>query len=336
MLLAGCCFLALSLQGGWLQPVCFGGLVVFGSISRLGNVLSNICVVKEWPVTLSQNNEGALSDLNATMRRIDLLCKILAPMLSGALSSQWSPNVCISVIIALNLVSYPIQVLTLRRVYADHIVLHTRRTDIFLEEAAQLLPSDPPSMVNDWKVYAESPAFLASLAYSLLYASVINWGSIFTAYMKWRGMDDWQLALGRGLAAFLGLTSTLCYKHFVSTLTLQTVALYSVWSFFLCVCPILFAGSHFILVAFLSLTLSRFALWTYDLALNQLIQTIVPAKSMGTVFGCQQSLVGLSSLFCFAQAIVFSSPLQFNAPLFISALCVVTAALCHSIWHLTH
>ena len=68
-------------------PVTFWLLVVlillFGIVSGIGSVASTLAVEKEWMKTLCGEDHALLSRTNAVLRRLDLICKVAAPMVVG-------------------------------------------------------------------------------------------------------------------------------------------------------------------------------------------------------------------------------------------------------------
>lgn len=59
------------------------------------------------------------------------------------------------------------------------------------------------------------------------------------------------------------------------------------------------------------LVLSRFGLWTYDLAANQLIQETVDPATLGTVSGVQGSLQSLFQMLAYLAGVLQPSTAQF-------------------------
>lgn len=58
-------------------------VIIVGSIADLSSVGTKIAVEKDWVVVLAGSDKKLLASTNAILRRIDLCCKILAPILVG-------------------------------------------------------------------------------------------------------------------------------------------------------------------------------------------------------------------------------------------------------------
>jgi iron-regulated transporter 1 len=53
------------------------------------NQAQTICLSRDWVVVVARGDSAALSHLNTTMRRIDLGCAIVAPMVFGMVRLQF-------------------------------------------------------------------------------------------------------------------------------------------------------------------------------------------------------------------------------------------------------
>jgi solute carrier family 40 (iron-regulated transporter), member 1 len=55
-------------------------IILLGCILRLSFIGNNIAIEKDWILVLSPNDDDKLIHLNTIMKRIDLFCKIMAPL----------------------------------------------------------------------------------------------------------------------------------------------------------------------------------------------------------------------------------------------------------------
>lgn len=72
----------------YLLWLLFFLVMLVGSMGNLAATTSTISMEKDWVTTLaheSGSEEHTLNHLNSTMRRIDLMCKIIAPMVGDKL-----------------------------------------------------------------------------------------------------------------------------------------------------------------------------------------------------------------------------------------------------------
>ncbi|BFI31265.1 solute carrier family 40 (iron-regulated transporter), member 1 [Marchantia polymorpha subsp. ruderalis] len=108
-----------SLPGG---SQTFAALTVLvnlcGALAALSGLATNIVVERDWVIVISeQYAPGLLTQLNSIMRRIDLSCKLLAPVFVGFLMSGVSALACALAIAVWNLVSVGIEYKLLHSVY---------------------------------------------------------------------------------------------------------------------------------------------------------------------------------------------------------------------------
>ena len=59
-------------------------------IANLASVGSKISVEKDWVVVIAKGNKDFLAKMNSTLRTIDLLCLLVAPLLAGIVFDQVS------------------------------------------------------------------------------------------------------------------------------------------------------------------------------------------------------------------------------------------------------
>ena len=65
----------------------FAGAVLAGSAYRLASITNQVAIERDWVIALADGNSDALTMLNAAVRRIDLVCALLAPLFVALLTS---------------------------------------------------------------------------------------------------------------------------------------------------------------------------------------------------------------------------------------------------------
>lgn len=91
--------------------------MVTGAVSALGSLASTLAVEKDWVLVVTSGEDGLLSQTNARLRRIDLCCKILAPMAVGVVMTYGGITVGAICIGIWNVVSVFPEFMLLRWVY---------------------------------------------------------------------------------------------------------------------------------------------------------------------------------------------------------------------------
>ncbi|KAL2673736.1 hypothetical protein Neosp_012179 [[Neocosmospora] mangrovei] len=83
---------------------------------KLCSIMNLVSVEKDWVVVVAEKDPEALRIINAQMRRIDLLCKLLGPLFI-ALIDGYSSEVAIIVNFAMNAASAVVEYFAIARVY---------------------------------------------------------------------------------------------------------------------------------------------------------------------------------------------------------------------------
>ena len=170
----------------------------------LGLVLSERCVLKPLRPHVDLTIEAAT---NATMQRIDLLCKVLAPASIGFLV-EFSPITWALCIVALwNVLSYFPEALALYGIHRKHRALLVKNVpstvgDVETEstegrgidQGEENENNEKPTrsgacwtgVYSAVQVYARQDAFLASLAFCWLFLTTLSPGGLTTAFLKSR------------------------------------------------------------------------------------------------------------------------------------------------------
>ena len=338
----------LSERGRWLG---WAALSVAAMVARVASSLNKLSIHKSWvPVIASahhstssspdslpasESHSAALSSLNGVMRAIDLSSSILAPLLVGVLSSTSGELVASAVVSGWSAVSLTVEAVLVQRVWDRVPQLHYKPRD---EEAAH------HSKVGWWdavQLYWHHALFQPSLAYCLLYISVLSFGGIMTSYLASDlvHLSDALLAVGRALAAVVGLMATMSTPRLIPRLGL----IRSGSLLILCQCACLamvvaaftlpsLSRSLFLTLVFVGLCSSRYGLWGFDLVETQMMQEGVEEGVVGVVNGAQESLMNVCFLMSFVLTIVFADPSTFLWPVWISFGSVVLAAFIYLRW----
>jgi hypothetical protein len=115
------------------------------------------------------------------------------------------------------------------------ILLYIFKTDLSLSEPKKPSKSENPLVVlyKGWKVYLLQKAFLSSLAYVLLYITVLSPGVLLTMYLKINNFSETVIGIFRGVSAISGIFVTFLTPFLIKRLKLIYTALTSIWIQFL-------------------------------------------------------------------------------------------------------
>ncbi|XP_018431657.1 PREDICTED: solute carrier family 40 member 1-like [Nanorana parkeri] len=107
----------LSMYHGWLLTLCYILVITIANIANLASTAMGITIQRDWIVVVAGEDRSKLADMNATVRRIDQLTNILAPMAVGQIMTFGSPVIGCGFIAAWNLVSMCVEYMLLWKVY---------------------------------------------------------------------------------------------------------------------------------------------------------------------------------------------------------------------------
>ncbi|KAE8221394.1 hypothetical protein CF319_g5243 [Tilletia indica] len=253
-------FLILFLQPGLAQEAENGGRgvqaggaanarpwTIFAAITLVGcgvilcNVGISVGIERAWVTLIARSDEGRLVRLNAIMRRIDLLSKLLAPLAVSLLTSVTSYPISIVVLLCITVVTAIFEWIWIEVVYKRFPELsqweHRERENIDEADGTStaadnsLTPNamsveDPPhakgfnlrraisrwawEQWQDWSQFAKMPIFISTCSIALLYLSVLSFDSTFIAYLKSETTYSNGFIAGmRGVGVVAGLLGTM-------------------------------------------------------------------------------------------------------------------------------
>jgi len=336
-------------------------LIISGMASKLGSLASTLAVEKEWVKILCEGDSEMLAETNARMRRIDLICKLVAPIFVGLIMTGSGPMTGTIVIGLWNFVSMFPEYIVLTLTYSSFPALkEPKATPVESEAKTSILQNVMQvfiSLKSGWKIYSNLDVFRPALALALLYCTVLSFGSIMTAYAYNRGVEEATLAAFRGVGAAFGLLGTFIFPIMVSKRGLIQTGGISIWFQLvllgLCIVSTFFSGhtgdcSEFegtehdgcihdrnveVGLLITGVVVSRCGLWMFDLAVTQMLQERVETDVIAKVNGVQSSIQNLLDMFSYLLGVILSTPDDFRFLAWISFMFVLFAVLLYtSFW----
>jgi solute carrier family 40 (iron-regulated transporter), member 1 len=224
------------------------------AIADLSFSMITMGLEKDWVVVLSNGNSDWLSKTNSIMTQIDLACNAIAPIAAGILFSFFSYGFVALILLSINAAASFGLYIFLQRLYHSWEALSVKSLpvdpsmitadDVAIDGVSPLSYNSPllhPDRASSAKPpramasVAPSPTLLTSgcagamIAYSLLYLTVLSFGSLMLVYLKWCGVPDHWIGISRGLAALSGFTGAWLYPIASQSLGLTFVAKISIW-----------------------------------------------------------------------------------------------------------
>ena len=322
----------------WSSPLfnlLFFGAILLGAVAAVASMITSISISKEWIVVIQKAHPHMpLTKVNATFRRIDLACKLLSPLAFALILRLTSLTASLIIVTSWNAISLiPESLLTQ--------LLYRRIPELGVPKSPEAMRGKSPNplaqIASGWRAYFSQPIFRSSLAYVLLYMTVLSPGGVMTAFLEFRNMNELVIAAFTGLGALVGLVSTFITPHLIQKLSLRRTGLFALWAqssmLIFALAPFFFTTSPIILLP-IAIALSRFGLWAFDLVEVELMQTYVPDAERGTVSGVEYSMTNLISVGAYAMGVVIPDPKDF-VYLVIASLVFVAAAMIIYTWWFT-
>lgn len=137
------------------------------------------------------------------MRRIDLFCKLIAPLFISLVDSL-SSKVAIWTVMGLNTASVAVEYVAIAQVYSSVPALK-RQSSRPADGADQEIVDDHPQgalsyfwqTIAPWQDYMISKVFLPSFSLSLLYLTVLSFGGTMVTYLLHSGFNPLEISCMR-------------------------------------------------------------------------------------------------------------------------------------------
>ncbi|KAF0698360.1 Aste57867_11010 [Aphanomyces stellatus] len=300
------------------RALLFSGVVLCGIFAQVFCDARALAIERDWVIVLAATaapcaHDNPLTHLNTSLRRIDLTCNILAPVLFGLIldyaGSDHRAAIGAAVVGLWNVLAAPIELCMLRDVYS---LVPALRAKHHLGMAKTPPPATCASYVSLWRTYLAHPTWLLSVSFCGLFMTILDDGALIIAYLKWRGVA--QSIVGTSLAAgsVSGLLGTLLFPRLLHCFSLELVAVGSVWLFWLSLLPIgvafIWFPTHSDVVMLVSLSVSRMWLWSTDLADTQIMQLRVQDDVQGSINAMQTAVSKVSFMGILSLSLIFSQP----------------------------
>jgi iron-regulated transporter 1 len=334
-------------------------------MEKLAATANTVAVERDWVIIVSDTLAIERQDLNASMRRIDLFCKLVAPVVISLVDGL-STNVAVWTVLGVNVLCVFIEYIAIAQVYKaipELVRTASVPTDDgsgAVEDAPEHPTANQESMIKSaihlvkraaspWREYVASPVFLASFALSLLYLTVLSFGTTMVTYLLHTGFDPLQVSCMRIGAVLAELSGTWAAPFIMGRIgPIRSGLWFLNWQLgCLATAAVAFAlydsNSRLVAVSLiLGVALSRIGLWGFDLSVQFLVQEGVEEDARGRFSSTEMGVQNVFEMLSFATTIVFPLPEQFKYPVFISYGAIALAAVCFAAYvrkergHLLH
>ncbi|KAL3470141.1 Ferroporti-1 [Aspergillus californicus] len=338
-----CLWALLKAPSVWLSRALFVSLVLLAGVEKLAATANTVSVERDWVY------------LNASMRRIDLFCKLVAPVVVSLLDGLFSTRIAIWIVLGINVADVLVEYFAIAQVYRSVPQLDRSLERQDEEETTeerpflQTISRHVRSTFAPWREYVKQPVFLASFALSLLYLTVLSFGPTMVTFLLHSGLSSLQVSGMRIGAVMAELSGTWAAPFLMARIgPIRSGLWFLNWQFgtlagavaafaFASDAPRLVAGS---LIA--GVALSRLGLWGFDLSVQFLVQEGIGSNNRARFSATEMALQSIFEMISFATTIVFADPDQFKYPVYISYGAIAVAAVCFAAYvrrergHLLH
>ncbi|KAM3071354.1 hypothetical protein ACMFMG_008945 [Clarireedia jacksonii] len=192
------------------------GLGILEGLSASGNMLS---MERDWVVTAAgpEGHEYDLTHLNATMRRIDLTCKLVAPILISVISSAMGIKIGVVVVGSMSAASWGIEMWCAKRVWAGNLNLQKRKVvkdiGVSMERrevrgCMEKVGGALRLLEGDFRRYFSTRVWIPSLSLTLLHLSALSYGATFITFLLNAGFSLDSITFARAAGCVVEISST--------------------------------------------------------------------------------------------------------------------------------
>uniref|UniRef100_A0A3Q4HPJ6 Solute carrier family 40 member n=1 Tax=Neolamprologus brichardi TaxID=32507 RepID=A0A3Q4HPJ6_NEOBR len=237
-----------ELYNGWILTTCYILVITIANIANLASTAMSITIQRDWVVVVAGQDSSKLADMNATVRIIDQLTNILAPMLVGQIMAFGSHFVGCGFISGWNLCSMCVEYALLWKVYQKTPALAVKAgqkeqqqelkqlnlengqspeesSQPLMNETSVVAKSDSPKQRSccyqmaepvrtfkaGWVAYYNQNIFFAGMSLAFLYMTVLGFDCITTGYAYTQGLNGSVLSLLMGASAISGICGTVAF-----------------------------------------------------------------------------------------------------------------------------
>ncbi|KAJ5746000.1 hypothetical protein N7520_011182 [Penicillium odoratum] len=358
-------------------------LTLLACFEKLCSVLNLISVEKDWVVVVAGEDYECLRSalykfkrfiidwpfhaklpfntaMNAQMRRIDLVCKLIGPLFI-ALIDGMSAEAAILVNLGMNVCSVMVEYFSIAKVYYEVPELQETKPSSprfrTVEQAQQRISErvwraccqGVWQTLENFGFYFRHQVFLPSFAGALLYLTVLSFAGQMVTWLLSAGYGSTQIAVARTLSVVFEVLATWVAPWLMGKIGPTRAGIWLASWQITCLAggmAIFWTYANQPLISASGLVggtiLSRLGLRGFDSCAQILIQEGVAAEARGSFSSIEAAWQNLFEICSYVSTIVFSRPDQFKWPALISVIAAGFAGLLYAIFvriqrgHLIH
>ncbi|MCJ1286286.1 hypothetical protein MMC26_005631 [Xylographa opegraphella] len=203
----------------------FALVIVLGILEKLSGIGNMICMERDWVPTLATTSSEdiqhkfPLTHLNAVMRRIDLLCKLISPLIISVVIIVTSTPGGIVLVGLMSTISWIVEVYCARRVWNSCGRLRKREVEQLNVAAGgtsfrSKLKSNYRMLngcLKQWSQIADyfsTDVWVPSLSLALLHVSALSYSATFVTFCLNSGFSLLVITIARAAGSVVEVSST--------------------------------------------------------------------------------------------------------------------------------
>lgn len=203
-------------QDSPVRLVFFAAALALGIVEKLSGIANMIASERDWlPAMADETGPYTLTSLNSVMRRIDLICKLVAPIIISWLISVTTLRIGIVFTGILSGLSCGAEVSNALRVWRSNARLRSDRglsrdmsgPGALLSNTSRLLASARAQLRNV-QYYFSVDVWIPSLTLALLYLSALSYAATLTTYLLNVGFSLMAITIARTCGSVIEVSST--------------------------------------------------------------------------------------------------------------------------------
>ncbi|KAL1874775.1 hypothetical protein VTK73DRAFT_194 [Phialemonium thermophilum] len=342
--------------GGFAIYGLFASTVVLACIEKLCAGMNMVSVERDWLVVITDGDETQRRRMNARMRRIDLFCKLVGPLII-ALVAAASVLGAVYATLGMNLASVTIEYICIGRVFEMVPTLRRVRRRLPRTQVGGLQPSPASAqrwsrlrlarfqrfashmlMIPSLRFYFGQPTAAPSFALSLVYLTVLAFSGQMLTYLLASNLTLWQVGIIRAGSSIFELSATWIAPRLMKRIGLLRTGLWSIlwqmawlaaaisWLFYYCGGRG-YSSTNLLPAVGLTVTaaFSRIGLWGFDLSVQNIVQDEIQGDRRGTFSTVESSFQNLFDLLSWVLTIIWPNPASFQWPVVVSVAAVYAA-----------
>ncbi|KAI9041870.1 uncharacterized protein KD926_006415 [Aspergillus affinis] len=327
---------------GAIEKGALAALALLACVEKLCSIMNLVSVERDWVVVVAGDNPRSLATLNAEMRRIDMVCKLIGPLFIALLDGI-STETAILVNYGMNICSLVVEYFSIARVYRRVPELQQPKQmldfmsvqDSLWKRCGDLFKKS----VLDFKSYFHHRAFLPSFACALLYLTVLSFSGQMVTWLLSTGYDSMRIGLARTISVVFEVLSTWTAPWLVEQIGPVRAGLWlASWQIISLVAGMTtywaFQSRPTISASGLvgGTIVSRLGLRGFDLCAQIIIQETVEPEFRGSFSSVEAAWQNAFEICSYMSTIVFFRPEQFKWPALISVVAVGLAGLLYAVF----